>query len=307
MKNEFHIAFGVDTIYAPKMCVTIASILENNKNNNIIFHVIYNDLSDKVIDEIKKSMLTLQAEINFHFIDVDLSIFPKFSNFSHITSGAFLRFFIPELLQGLTDRALYLDADIICINNISDLFHLEMDENEILAVVEDIDSETYLNENASFQKRYFNSGVLMMDIEKWNKNNVYGQLLSVLNEKGSGFNLIDQDALNLVMIDKVHYLDNIWNYMINAEQLDKKKEKYSVPENAKFIHFVGPVKPWHCYNIFDDITGLYLNYQKKTVWDGLEMPKNYKEMRRYARYSFKKGNYLTGLNWGMRYIKTKFL
>lgn len=37
MKNEFHIAFGVDTIYAPKMCVTIASILENNKNSNIIF------------------------------------------------------------------------------------------------------------------------------------------------------------------------------------------------------------------------------------------------------------------------------
>ena len=26
---------------------------KNNKNNNIIFHVIYNDLSDKVIDEIK--------------------------------------------------------------------------------------------------------------------------------------------------------------------------------------------------------------------------------------------------------------
>ena len=44
MNYPIHIAFCVNDKYIPYICVTIKSIIENNKNNVLHFHVISDNI-----------------------------------------------------------------------------------------------------------------------------------------------------------------------------------------------------------------------------------------------------------------------
>jgi lipopolysaccharide biosynthesis glycosyltransferase len=151
--------------------------------------------------------------------------------------------------------------------------------------------------------RYFNSGVLLLDIQKWNEQRILEQVIAALMSNPQKFRYPDQDALNLILTGKVYYLADKWNHLnvVTADQ-----------QESILLHFAAHPKPWNIAwpisKICNDFTrDIYYRYEQLTPWQEspLLLPKNYKEMKIYAECLLSQGEYIQGLNWYLRYIKTK--
>src|SRR5690606_26921637 len=154
---------------------------------------------------------------------------------------------------------LFLDSDVI-INGKLDFFlglnfHKKSEiKNQTFS---DIQSEwcLYAVNNISDQKKerllylglsgtkYFNAGVLLINLRKWREIGISKRLLCVARNKNMDFELHDQDVLNIVLEKDWKEIDERYN-AINLEfsWLPINKEEYSI------IHFTNFPKPWHFKN-----------------------------------------------------------
>ncbi len=84
--------------------------------------------------------------------------------------------------------------------------------------------------------RGFNSGVLALRPSDW--RDLPSQFEKLLNEMG-GYRpgeLLDQPILNILLYGKINWLPRIYNATGSFD--------YTLPWNARIIHFTGDIKPW---------------------------------------------------------------
>ncbi|WP_251287847.1 glycosyltransferase family 8 protein [Escherichia coli] len=99
-------------------------------------------------------------------------------------------------LLGLTlDRLFYLDADVVCKGDISQLLHLGLN-GAVAAVVKDVEP---MQEKAvsrlsdpELLGQYFNSGVVYLDLKKWADAKLTEKALSILASKDNVYKYPDQ-------------------------------------------------------------------------------------------------------------------
>ena len=108
---------------------------------------------------------------------------------------------------------MYIDADIVCMNNISNLYFQEINNLKeskfvISAKTEFTSNEEKYGYHDEFNRlelkngNYFNAGVMFIDLKKWKKNKVQNNLIQTQKELYGKISLCDQDVLN-------KYFDNI--------------------------------------------------------------------------------------------------
>lgn len=88
--------------------------------------------------------------------------------------------------------------------------------------------------------KYFNSGILVMNLKKFREEKVYHQFLNLLS-KVKFIIAPDQDYLNVICHDKVLYLDETWNMA--------PLPHVRIDQNIKLIHYKLTAKPWHYSDI----------------------------------------------------------
>ena len=150
----------------------------------------------------------------------------------------YYRLFLHELLPEY-DRVLYLDSDIVVQADVRELFDTDLGEFMLGAVKDYVTTRltffAYIRNTLKVRKpgKYFNSGVLLMDLGKL-RNSEFSQ--RVRDELGSGisFKFPDQDILNRIFGDNICYMNAAWNCIIGSGNTAKHK---------KIIHFPG-IKPW---------------------------------------------------------------
>ena len=117
------------------------------------------------------------------------------------------------------------------IDNLSEL-KITSDFDEPIAAVPDLES-TQIHIKGVADGSYFNSGVLIFNIEKWNKLSLNKIVMGFLqNEKTYEFQ--DQDILNEAVNGSFHKLPEYLNAI--PESL--------VKDQGELIHFAGSSKPW---------------------------------------------------------------
>ena len=114
------------------------------------------------------------------------------------TPYALLRLFIDQI-EGLDNKVIYLDTDTISNSDIKELYDID-NTNYELVCVRDVFIWGLKN-----HRRYFNSGMMLINIDKIKKSGLFAKIRNDLNIKKSIF--IDQDALNynvkeLLLIDR---------------------------------------------------------------------------------------------------------
>lgn len=300
-KDALHIGYGIDNNYARCMGASIASICENNKEENFVFHVLASKLNSENINKIKQLAEDFSVIINIYHINENA--FKLLPTQEHLPVSTYYRFILPMLLQ--VSKVLYIDADIICMGSINSLFTNDMGEN-IISAVPDIEPLASKRNTVLKLKNhiYFNAGVLLIDVEKWNDYDVVSKVMEALASDPKRFRYLDQDALNLILIGKIHYLDRKYNCLNTPDMMR---------QGIVFLHFAAHPKPWNiawpiskaCNDFTKDI---YAQYEQLTPWQDYlpVLPTNYKEMKNYAKCLLKQGDYLQGVQWYIRYFKTKF-
>ncbi|MDX1746610.1 MAG: glycosyltransferase, partial [Halobacteriales archaeon] len=86
------------------------------------------------------------------------------------------------------------------------------------------------------EPRYFNSGVLLIDLVRWRKRDVRGRALAHAREAGDRLILHDQDALNMALQGDWLALPAHWNVWVILPGLK--------PDDDVVFHYMGGPKPW---------------------------------------------------------------
>lgn len=299
--NTIHIGYGIDDNYARCMGTSILSICRHN-NAAFTFHILAIKLNHTNIDRIKN--LARQLNINIIVYEINPAILRELPTFVHLPLPTYFRFILPYILHE-EKYIYYIDADIICLNSADKLFSLDL-QNNIIAAVPDLD---WMNKkrNKALQLKdhtYFNAGVLVINIAVWNNFSVMDKVLAVIKKDPVLFRYLDQDALNVVLHNKVLYLDKIYN-CIDPAAVNRN--------DIVFLHFAAHPKPWNIAwpisSICNDFNRhLYSACEQHTPWKNevLQMPRNYKEMKVYAKALRHNGNIVKSLGWYIKYLVKKY-
>jgi len=237
------IAYAANDSYIIPLCSSIKSVIGNTKEKPE-FYILYSNLSKKN----KKIISNIFGSYNINFCFVNNKIFDKIniSDQNGWTKEILYRLSLADMLKDI-DKILYLDCDTIALDDIQKLYNFTIDKY-YAAVVED----RYSNEHTTRlnQENYFNSGVLLLNLQKLREDNLYAKMLDYANENYDKLICPDQDILNAILSPNIIYINKEWNMQLS----DREPTDELVINNAKIIHFAGIIKPWNID---------YLSFEKK--------------------------------------------
>lgn len=192
------------------------------------------------------------------------------------------RLFMGEMLPDSVKRVLYLDCDTVVVRPLKKLWNEDLGEAVFGAVMEPtIYDEVKRSIGLSRMDGYYNSGMLLVDLERWRKEKVQETLMTFLEEKGGSLFASDQDLLNGALCGKIHTLMPQWNFFPNYRYfsyrtLVKHAPSYrTVPredfalakKHPAIIHYMGDERPWIRGN-WNHYRLAYERYLEKTPWAG---------------------------------------
>ena len=242
VKKVVPIFTATDDNYIPFLAVTLQSMIENaSKNYKYVVKVLNTGISDENIAKIKKYE---SKNLSVEFVDVrksleDLGL--RLHTAIYYTQTTYYRLFIPTLYPQY-DKVLYIDCDIVIQGDISKLYNINIGNNLVGATTDQFVMATplvqpYITKGLGFSKltNYFNAGVLVMNLKEMRKQKFEERFVDLLAKYK--FIVQDQDYLNVICKDKVHYISGSWDVMPCKENFDAKK--------ANLIHYNLIWKPWH--------------------------------------------------------------
>lgn len=200
------IVLAGDRNYIRQLETTIKSILYHNRDVKI--YILNQDIMPDWFRKPRKIARMLGSEI----IDVKLpeqTVFQDWEKQDHISSITYARYFIADYIQ--EDTVLYLDSDLIVNTSLEKLFSICLEEKS-LAAVKDTDGIT------------FNTGVLLINNEKWRqeklKERLIEQSIVTMKEVEEGrfehFNG-DQTIFNQVLQDDWLELGRAYNLQVGHD------------------------------------------------------------------------------------------
>lgn len=254
------IVFATDKGFIPYMYVALTSLIENSSlENNYDIVILYTDVDEYNLNRIAKLS---KSNISIRFFDMS-TIMNNYVNTWYTckayTEAVYYRFIIPQLFANY-NKILYLDGDIIVNCDIAELYDVDLEDNWVAASIEPSVSHVkspaykYIPSVLKLKnEEYFNSGIMIFDVEKLSKMDFFGMCVEKLKEiKTPKFP--DQDVLNIVCLGHVkrldisynlmwniiNYYDNIWKYMTK----ESYEEFQNALKNPKILHYCGGYKPW---------------------------------------------------------------
>ncbi|MHC1718032.1 MAG: glycosyltransferase family 8 protein [Acidaminococcaceae bacterium] len=277
--EKIHLFLASDDNYAQHSGVVIASILYNHKKDGspIVLHYLYSGVSKDSKEKLKKIVAGYaNAEIIFH----DMG--EQFSDLKvkrHITRAAYYRLIIDKLVPSDVKKALYLDADVLVLGDIEELWNVDITDYAIGAVedagLRDIIKELKNKLRMPCNAKYFNSGVLLMNLSYWREHSIGEKMLVFFQTCSPDLPHHDQDALNSVLWNETLFIDPKWNvhkevfhhYFLPDRDKRLTKEFINAVRHPAIVHFTGKIKPWH-YACGIPYAEHYFTYVDMTPWTG---------------------------------------
>ncbi len=266
-----------DGNYSKFPATTILSVLENNRNNKLFFHLVVSGVSVENKNKIKSIFGEYSQEYKFYDSSTksseEIIKLIKENNQSRFGIGAYLRLLIPSLLPRDIDKVIYLDSDIIVNDDIKEYWEIAVDK----FFVAGFNHVGHVKIKEWKLGQYINTGSMLMNLKKIRKMNMLEELKKVYNKYNDNFYFVgsnscpDQDIINIIFDKEIKLFDDRYNYQVGKNKIDYGKIIY---------HYVVLFKPFRFKPCFIDkkYKELYFSYFDKTSWKGWR-----------PAYDFKKG------------------
>lgn len=273
-KEEIPIFFAVDDNYIPFLGVALKSLIENaSKDYKYTIKILYTAVSDS---NIKKIMKNENECFNIEFVNLSSEvekIRDKLYTRDYFSNTTYYRLLIPELYPEF-NKVLYLDSDIVVLNDITKLYKTNI-ENKLLAaapddVIQTIDVFRNYAEKVvgvSNYENYFNAGILVMNLKELRASKFKERFMYLLST--TKFSVAqDQDYLNRLCKGNVILIPKTWNKMpVSGDCIERSK--------INLVHYNLAFKPWKFDNTL--YQEYFWKYAKKTEFynEILEIKSNY--------------------------------
>lgn len=276
--NTVRIVFAVDENYVMPLAASVQSIIECTPScSELEIAIISCNLSASAQRKLLSSWGPVAEQVRF--IDIDMSMVNKLPmpRAGWLSPATYARLFLPELLPDSWQRIIYLDADTITLGPLAELWHMDL-AGMPLAAIQDlyipyISSEegvtAWQESGLSRDAKYFNAGVLLMDIGALRRGGVFQRALDYLGENSESVRWYDQEALNAAINGRFLVLDQTWNVMWYWFFSPIRDDAPQIIQRARVRHFSGPEKPW-IQNDEDSPWGtdMFFKYLDQTAWRG---------------------------------------
>lgn len=228
------------------------------------FHV-YCLVSEDIPERMKEKLTLLgDGRLEFSYIPLGGRLEGVYTD-PRYTEAASFRLLLPELLPE-EKSIVYIDCDVIIRQDIAELYRkTELGDNYLAAVYEaPIEGQAErIAKLGCDPARYFNSGFLIMNLERMRRDSLTGRLLDAC--KVDWLEFPDQDALNQVCMGRVLPLSPVCNgirtfflpqYRKEFKKLYSDYLWYAVQDSGN-IHYTGG-KPWNLFSVrFGDWWSMY--------------------------------------------------
>lgn len=256
--------FCLDENYNNQFLTTLCSLNENSSKtfNVYVIHKNPKDLKKHYLNF--KNQFNLVNEINFFQIDKLDIAFPNLEK-NHISEATYYRFFIEQYLPDNLESIVYLDCDIVCINNPEEVLGSALkelkDSNYIVGAsteyIKNKRTQEVFNRLDLNSKTYFNAGVMLIDYKKWVKESLMNRLLKLMEDIRDDINFWDQDVLNKLFDGRYLEVSNYLNFSLINELSNNLSE---IDRKIVFIHYSGSAKPWTIKGINNISSYYFHNY-----------------------------------------------
>ena len=282
------ICFIINKNWCKFLTVAITSLLDHI-NQSYIYEILI--LHNNELDNFHCQEFNKFSSKNVFIKILDISSTVKKYNinnfFTHGYWGTemYYRVFLPEILPN-HKKVLYVDADILFCDDFSKLFKTNMGIKEIgvcptlrqyyYSITNPNERKYYKSVlNINNMQHYFNSGVLLMNLEIMRKNNFINRFIHTMNSI-LYLEAPDQDVFNVLYKESnlLILLDTRWNHIHYSNEFLEKMKKvlpssimskyYESCINPGIIHFAGQMKPW--LNPEYDFGVLFWSYAKRTCY-----------------------------------------
>lgn len=278
------IVLVADDGYALPMGVLLTSIKINRaQDSRYEINIISNHIGKE-----NKAHLQSLAEDNFTIKIIEMSSDNEISQMFSATSivslpatpSAMYKFYIPEIFKDYS-KILYLDCDMLAFCDFKPLFDLDLTDRYAAVAADSLQflKPSHLKRIQCSNKTYFNSGVMLLNLQKMREDNITESLIEY---RKNGINYyMDQDAFNVVFNDCLIYIPFYYNMDYTALRKFTRDElcrfyhiaRYSrlpiLYRRAKVVHFTGFDKPWK-RNVYY-FTELYDEYWKQSPFSDIPL------------------------------------
>ena len=297
-KDCLNVVFSSDDNYAPHLGAAIYSLIYCNSDfEHIKVFIIDNEIRE---ENRRKLSAIVDKTPNTEIIWIPFEKYReklKLNLMWNISLSSYARLFIAEMVPESVKRIIYLDCDMIVCQSLKELWDTDLNGKIIGAVQDTVGSRAKEQLNLSLNERYFNSGMLLVDLDAWRKHNIGTKCLHFLEIYNGQVHHHDQGVLNGVLCNEKYILPMRYNtitihYFFNMRQIRKfynetadfysAKEIEKAKNNPVIIHFTPSFtsRPW-VKGCRHPLKKRYWDAVDHTPWKGMEPLKNQEKW--YAR------------------------
>lgn len=268
MNKTIPIFFTYNDNYAIPAIVAFYSLLNRAKENVFYkMYVLHRDISDENKELTFKSLEKFKNfELNFIKVSNFLEENWEQSNWGdnnkniRFTQETLYRCFAAKFFPEF-DRIIYSDVDVLFVDDISELYDINLDNKYIGTVKDAFLKYDKFNEIGhlrtdhyeKFKDTWFAGGIWVMNLKKIREDNLEKRMIDIIKDNSIEKKWYDMDVMNIACDNKVEYIPlNYICYPFLLEHIDNKdlnstysrEELYDSLINPKIIHYAG-MKPWN--------------------------------------------------------------
>ncbi len=286
-----------DYAFAMPLAVTICSVLQTlGPGVRLDLHVIDVGIGAAGRARLRESWRDERLTVHWHSVDrLALKNLPLSD---HLTPAAYARLFAPRLLPAELGKVIYLDSDLLVLEDLAALWAEPMGDAACLAVPDlgcpwvdcaatlpnyarcreylsvHLAIPNYRDVGMAPDAPYFNSGVMVMNLDHWRAADITQGALDILSRNRQHVMFADQYALNVVLYQRWRPLSLSWNQGSHIFRYptwqDSPFDLTSLSAcrfEPRIVHFTSGAKPW-LYGNAHPYRSLFFAALDQTAWRG---------------------------------------
>ena len=260
-----NIVYVANEAYVSILGTSLYSLYDNNKDADILdVYIIQTGISEGSVKLLEDLAGYFQRSINIiNFEDIRQKKELDFVE-NKFDISVMARLFADELLPEDVKRVLYIDCDTLVLKSLQKLFFADLGEKTIGAVPEPtINIKVKKSIGIDVRQMYFNSGVLLIDLNKYREKKFRKRILAYYDNIKESTVFSDQDAINGALCHHIKVLSPRYNFFANYKYWSYKalinyspsygiipeKVYQSAKKDPVILHFAGDERPWYEGNL----------------------------------------------------------
>ncbi|GAB7140477.1 glycosyltransferase family 8 protein [Deferribacterales bacterium RsTz2092] len=217
--SDVLVAFASDNNYVPVLSVALASLVAHtNPDRHYKIYILENAISAGNKNYLSELASANNIELLFADAHRTLASYAQSAFYlrGKYSVSIYTRLFLPNIISN-ERKVLYLDCDTLILRDVAELYDTELGDNYVGAT-RDLTiacaanpwlPPSYQTLGITSRHDYFNSGVLVLNLELMRKDNIIDRFLETVQKLKNTF-YPDQDVLNVVCAGRVKFIANNW-------------------------------------------------------------------------------------------------